>query len=81
METVTLACPAGLTDPNVDPETAPIWTDGANEYWVASGLLDGDYVTSDPMTASPTRVSVVVGYDGLTALTLMGLVRKAVADE
>lgn len=73
METVTIACPPGFTDPNVDPATAPIWVDANNiEYQVASGLLDG-YTTSDPILAQPDRVNVVVGMDGLAALAAMGL--------
>lgn len=77
METVTIACPPGFTDPNVDPATAPIWV-GANnvEYQVASGLLDG-YTTSDPILAQPDRVNVVVGMDGLAALAAMGLTADA----
>lgn len=74
METVTIACPPGFTDPNVDPATAPIWADANNiEYQVASGLLDGDYATSDPVLAQADRVNVVVGMDALTALSEMGL--------
>lgn len=73
METVTIACPPGFTDPNVDPATAPVWVDANNnEYQVASGLLDG-YTTSDPILAQPDRVNVVVGMDGLVALAAMGL--------
>ena len=73
METVTIACPPGFTDPNVDPATAPIWVDANNiEYQVASGLLDG-YTTSDPILAQPDRVNAIVGMDGLAALAAMGL--------
>ena len=76
METVTIACPPGFTDPNVDPATAPIWGDANNiEYQVASGLLDG-YTTSDPILAQPDRVNVIVGMDGLAALAAMGLTPK-----
>ena len=76
METVTIACPPGFTDPNVDPATAPIWVDANNiEYQVASGLLDG-YTTSDPILAQPDRVNVIVGMDGLAALAAMGLTPK-----
>lgn len=73
MEITTIACPPGFTDPNVYPETAPIWTDGVVNYMVASGVLDGVYVTSDPIKASPDRLNVVVGMDGLEALAIMGL--------
>lgn len=78
METVTIACPKGLTDPNVDPVTAPVWTDGVNDYQIASGLLEG-YVTSDPIQARSDRVNVVVGISGLDALAAMGLSAKEVA--
>lgn len=76
MEITTIACPPSFTDPNVDPATAPIWTDGTTDYQVASGILDGEYVTSDPITAQPDRVNVVVGMNGLDALAAMGLVVK-----
>lgn len=84
METVTIACPLGLTDPSVDPATAPIWTDGTTDYQVASGPMDGytvddevvPYVTSDPIEAQSDRVNVVVGMNGLDALAVMGLVVK-----
>jgi hypothetical protein len=75
METTTIACPPGFTDPNVNPETAPIWTDGITDYQVASGPMEG-YTTSDPITATPDRVNVVVGMSGLDALAAMGLVVK-----
>lgn len=75
MEITTIACPPGFTDPNVNPETAPIWTDGTTDYQVASGLLEG-YTTTDPIQASPDRVTVVVGMNGLDALAAMGLVVK-----
>jgi hypothetical protein len=75
MEVTTIACPPGFTDPNVDPATAPIWTDGTTDYQVASGLLEG-YTTTDPIPAQADRVNVVVGMDGLDALAAMGLVVK-----
>jgi hypothetical protein len=75
METTTIACPPGFTDPNVDPATAPIWTDGTTDYQVASGLLEG-YTTTEPIQAQADRVNVVVGMDGLDALAAMGLVVK-----
>ena len=88
METVTIACPQGFTDPNVDQETAPIWTDGTDDYLVASGPMDGytvddevvPYVTSDPIEAQSDRVNVVVGMSGLDALAAMGLTVKEVAE-
>jgi hypothetical protein len=75
METTTIACPQGFTDPNVDQATAPIWTDGVNDYQVASGPMDG-YTTSEPIQAAPDRVNVVVGMSGLEALAVMGLSLK-----
>jgi hypothetical protein len=76
METTTIACPPGFTDPAVDDATAPIWVDANGvEYKVASGLLEG-YATTEPVLASPKRVNVVVGVDGLNALAMMGLVAK-----
>lgn len=76
MNITTIACPPGFTDPNVDPETAPIWTDGSVDYMVASGILDGVYVTSNPIDAKPDRINVVVGMDGISALAAMGLTVK-----
>lgn len=76
MDIVTIACPPGFTDPNIDPATAPIWTDGTTDYQVVSGLIGDEYVTSDPIQALPDRVNVVVGMSGLDALAAMGLVVK-----
>ena len=59
-----------------DPQYAPIWTDGTTDYLVASGLSDEPLETSDPITAQPDRVNIVVGMDGLDALAAMGLVVK-----
>jgi hypothetical protein len=71
---ITIALPSGMTDPNVNPDTAPTWLDvDGTPYLVASGLLEGDYATSDPITAQPDRLNVVVGMDGLEALSAMGL--------
>ena len=61
-----------------DPQYAPIWTDGTTDYLVASGLSDEPLETSDPITAQPDRVNIVVGMDGLDALAAMGLVVKDV---
>jgi hypothetical protein len=72
MDIVTIACPSGFTDPNIDLATAPIWTDGTTDYQVASGLLEG-YTTTEPISAQSDRVNVVVGMDGLDALAAMGL--------
>lgn len=80
MEITTIACPQELTDPNVDPATAPVWTDGTTDYQVASGLLDG-YEASDPIQAAPDRVNVVVGMSGLDALAAMGLTVKSTDEE
>lgn len=79
MDTTTIACPRGFTDPNVDPATAPIWTDGVNDYQVASGLMEG-YATSEPVQAQANRVNVVVGMSGLDALAVMGLTAKESSD-
>jgi len=78
MATVTIACPPGFSDTNVNAETAPIWIDANGiEYMVASGQLDG-YETSDPVAARTDRVNVVVGMDGLDALAAMGLTVKEI---
>jgi hypothetical protein len=80
METTTIACPPGYTDPNV-VENAPIWLDANGiEYQVVSGLIGDEYVTSDPIQAQPDRVNVVVGMNGLDALAAMGLVVKEPVD-
>ena len=74
-EITTLACPPSISDPNIDPATAPVWVDAeGNQYLVASGFLDGEYETSDPILAEPDRLNVVVVMDGLSALAEMGLV-------
>ena len=78
MDIVTIACPPGFADPNVDPATAPIWTDGTTEYQVASGLLEG-YTTTEPIQARADRVNVIVGMNGLDALAAMGLAVAAVS--
>ena len=75
METTTIACPPGFTDPNV-ADNAPIWLDANGvEYMVASGLLEG-YEPTELGLAAPDRVNVVVGMDGLDALVVMGLTVK-----
>ena len=79
MDIVTIACPPGFTDPNVDPITAPIWTDGTTDYHVASGLLEG-YTTTEPLQAQAGRVNVVVGMNGLDALAAMGLTLKQIEE-
>lgn len=64
--TVTIACPLDVEHPEINSETAPIWTDGVTHYRVASGIIEvGE--SPDP------RILVQVGVDGLTALGLMGL--------
>jgi len=80
MEITTIACPPGYTDPNIDPATAPIWTDGTTDYQAVSGLLRDQYVTSDPIQAQSDRVNVVVGMNGLDALAAMGLTGKEPVD-
>jgi hypothetical protein len=80
METTTIACPPGFTDPSVDPATAPVCVDANGvEYFCASGLLSG-YATSDPIPAQPDRVNVVVGMDVFPALAAMGLTVKEPVD-
>lgn len=75
MDIVTIACPSGFTDENV-AENAPIWLDvNGVEYKVASGMLEG-YTTSEPIEATPDRMNVVVGMNGLDALATMGLTVK-----
>lgn len=75
MEIVTIACPPGFTDPNVD-DTAPILVDANGvEYRVASGLLEG-YEPAPPSAAMPDRVNIATGMDGLSALAAMGLTVK-----
>jgi hypothetical protein len=59
-----------------DPQYAPIWTDGTTDYLVASGLSEEGLETSNPITAQPDRVNIVVGMEGLAALEAMGLVVK-----
>ena len=79
LEITTLACPLDMSDPNIDHATAPIWVDAeGNLYLVASGYLDGEYETSDPILAEPDRINAVVGMMGLDALAAMGLVPSEV---
>lgn len=76
MQTITIACPAGFTHPNVDTATAPSWLDAlGNVYRVTSGVLYGEYVSSDPVPARPNRINVIVGMNGMSALAAMGLTR------
>ena len=79
MDIVTIACPPGFADPNVDPITAPIWTDGTTDYQVASGLLEG-YTTTEPLQAQANRVNVIVGMTGINALAAMGLTLKQIEE-
>lgn len=81
MNIVTIAVVASLNEredgtPWVEPEYAPIWTDGKTDYLVSSGLSDEALETSDPIKAQPDRVNIVVGMDGLAALAAMGLTVK-----
>lgn len=59
-----------------DPQYAPVWTDGTNDYLVASGLLEEVLESTEPVQAEPDRVNIVVGMEGLTALSEMGLFVK-----
>ena len=79
MDIVTIACPPGFADPNVDPATAPIWTDGTTDYHVASGLLEG-YTTTEPIQARADRANVIVGMTGINALAAMGLTLKQIEE-
>jgi hypothetical protein len=86
MNILTVAVVASLNERGVDdqgnptfwcdPQHAPIWTDGTTDYLVASGLSEEGLETSNPITAQPDRVNLVVGMDGLAALEAMGLVVK-----
>lgn len=81
MNIVTIAVVASLNQkPDgtlwCDPQYAPIWTDGKNDYLVSSGLSDEALETSDPIKAQPDRVNIVVGMDGLAALAAMELTVK-----
>ena len=77
MDIVTIACPPGFTDPNV-VENAPIWLDSNGvEYQVASGPLEG-YESTEPILATPDRINIIVGMDGLDALAAMCLTVKEV---
>ena len=81
MQIVTIAVTAQLNTrddgtPWVEPEHAPIWTDGTTDYLVSSGLSDEPLETSDPITAQADRVNIVVGMEGLAALGEMGLTVK-----
>lgn len=78
MDTTTIACPVGMDHPGVDPATAPIWLDAAgNEYRIASGVIP-DAEPTEWTTAAPDRVTVIVGMDGFSALSMMGLMAKPV---
>ena len=72
MQIVTIALPLGFTHPEVNPETAPVWVDAEGfEYLMASGLIEAE--ATEETTASPDRITVVVGMPGLDAAKLMGL--------
>lgn len=86
MQIITIAVVASLNQRGVDdqgnptfwcnPQYAPIWTDGKTDYLVSSGLSGEALETSDPIKVQPNRVNLVVGMDGLTALSEMGLSLK-----
>lgn len=66
----------------VEPTYAPIWIDEqGNEYLVASGIFDKDYLPTEPVEAVPDRVNIVVGIEGLLALKLMKLTVKEVLND
>jgi hypothetical protein len=57
----------------VDPQYAPIWTDGTTNYLVSSGNYNELLQSTSPVEAEPNRVNIVVDMDGLSALALMNL--------
>lgn len=70
----TIACPINMADPNIDPETSPIWVDADNnKYYIASSVLNGDYTQSDSLLATPNAISVAINMNCLEALSAMGL--------
>ncbi len=80
MSVVTITCPIGLEHQEVLPD-APIWVDSlGNEYRVASGIIEGIEPTEFTV-ATPDKITVVVGVDGVTALAMMGLIAKGFANE
>ena len=75
----TIACHISMTDPNIDPNNSPVWVDtNNNEYYIASSVLEGEYVQSDPLLATPTAITVAINMDCLEALNAMGLSPKIV---
>lgn len=69
----TIACPIAMSHLDVDPLTAPIWTDlSGNQYRVASGIL-GEVLQTEHITASPDKITILVGLSGISALEAMGL--------
>lgn len=68
METVTIACPVGVLHPEINPKTAPFYTDKEGVlYQVASGIIE---IGED----LPSEILIQVGLPGLGALQEMGLV-------
>lgn len=68
METVTIACPVGMLHPEVNPETAPFYTNKEGVlYQVASGIIE---IGED----LPSEILIQIGLPGLDALQEMGLV-------
>lgn len=85
MQIVTIAVVASLNQKSdgtfwCDPVYAPIWKAGRTNYLVSSGPSDEPLETSDPITAKSDRVNIVVGMDGLSALSAMGLTPKITSD-
>ena len=75
MQITTMACPITMTDPNIDPASSPVWVDASgNQYYIASGVLDGDYQNTYPVPAEPDRINIVLDMDALDALAAMELV-------
>lgn len=76
MLNVTIACPLAMDHPEVNKEFAPVWIDSTgNEYFVASGVIEGE--ATEDTQADPSRITIITGVDGLSALATMGLTPKA----
>ena len=80
MQITTMACPTTMSDPNIDPADSPVWVDArGNQYYIASGVLDGDYQNTYPVPAQHDRINIVLDMDALDALAAMGLTANKAA--
>jgi hypothetical protein len=78
MNVTTIACPVAMTHPEINPESAPIWTDAeGNEYRVASGVIEDCKATRHKL-AKPDKITIMIDLPGLEALAAMGLSVKEV---